>query len=89
MNWISDIYNFILILFIGFFLDSPLIIVYFVQLAESINLYNRISYLLVLINLFAVDTILEMKHGPLPTELALVNVYIVLHKVFFHLFNFE
>lgn len=71
MNWISDIYNLILILFIGFFLDSPLIIVYFVQLAESINLVNRISYLLVLINLFAIDTILEMKHGPLPTEFAL------------------
>ena len=71
MNWISDIYNFILILSLEFFLDSPLIIVYFVQLVESIILVNRISYLLVLINLFAVDTILEMKHGPLPTELAL------------------
>lgn len=57
MNWISDMNYFILILFLRYFLDSPLVIVDFIQLVESIILVNKISYLLVLINLFTVDTI--------------------------------
>jgi hypothetical protein len=83
MNWISDMNYIILILSLWSLLNFSLIIIDFIQFFESIILVNRISYLLIIISLFAVDTIREMKHSPFPTESTLHYVHIALHKVLF------